>query len=90
TPAAITAKRSAATLEDAFIAYLQDAIGEQSNTPSGEPPPVHAGKIADKPEHRERFFDLRRMFAYTRREALELQRDPIRATLAILGSVILM
>jgi ribosome-dependent ATPase len=30
------------------------------------------------------------MFAYTRREALELQRDPIRATLAIVGSVILM
>lgn len=30
------------------------------------------------------------MLAYTRREALELKRDPIRATLAILGSVILM
>lgn len=30
------------------------------------------------------------MFAYTRREALELKRDPIRATLATLGSVILM
>ena len=32
----------------------------------------------------------RRMFAYTRREALELRRDPIRATLATIGSVILM
>jgi ribosome-dependent ATPase len=30
------------------------------------------------------------MFAYARREALELRRDPIRATLAMLGSVILM
>jgi ribosome-dependent ATPase len=30
------------------------------------------------------------MFSYTRREALELQRDPIRGTLAVLGSVILM
>ncbi|CDM62854.1 hypothetical protein LPU83_pLPU83d_1484 (plasmid) [Rhizobium favelukesii] len=30
------------------------------------------------------------MFAYTRQEALELQRDPICATLAIVGSVILM
>jgi len=37
-----------------------------------------------------RFFDPRRMFAYTHRETLELRRDPIRATLAILGSVILM
>lgn len=35
-------------------------------------------------------FDVRRMFSYTRREALELQRDPIRGTLAVLGSVILM
>src|SRR5262249_5757930 len=31
-----------------------------------------------------------RMFAYSLREGLELQRDPIRATLAIVGSVILM
>lgn len=30
------------------------------------------------------------MFAYTQREALELRRDPIRATLATLGSVILL
>jgi len=37
-----------------------------------------------------RFFDFRRMFAYTRREALELLRDPIRATLATVGSLILM
>jgi ribosome-dependent ATPase len=37
-----------------------------------------------------RFFDVRRVLAYTRREALELRRDPIRATLAVLGSVILM
>ncbi|GAB4067887.1 ribosome-associated ATPase/putative transporter RbbA [Ancylobacter sonchi] len=37
-----------------------------------------------------RRFDARRMFAYTKREALELRRDPIRATLALLGTVILM
>jgi ribosome-dependent ATPase len=30
------------------------------------------------------------MFSYTRREALELQRDPIRLTMALLGTVILM
>ena len=35
-------------------------------------------------------FNLRRLFSYTRREALELRRDPIRLTLAVLGSVILM
>src|SRR3546814_10872366 len=30
------------------------------------------------------------MLSYSRREALELRRDPIRATLALLGSVLLM
>src|SRR5690606_34504976 len=37
-----------------------------------------------------RIFNLRRMLSYSRREALELRRDPIRATLALVGSVILM
>ena len=36
------------------------------------------------------FFSFRRMLSYTRREALELRRDPIRLTLAVLGSLILM
>jgi ribosome-dependent ATPase len=34
--------------------------------------------------------DLRRVLSYARREALELRRDPIRATLALVGSVLLM
>lgn len=37
-----------------------------------------------------RAFMLRRLLSYTWREALELRRDPIRATLALAGSVILM
>ncbi len=40
--------------------------------------------------HGKTTFSLRRMYAYTWREALELRRDPIRATLALLGSVLLM
>lgn len=44
-------------------------------------------------KHKSRFkrrFDLMRMMSYAHRETLELRRDPIRATLALLGSVILM
>ena len=37
-----------------------------------------------------RFFDTRRMLSYARRESLELRRDPVRLTLALLGSVILL
>ncbi|GAA0611715.1 ribosome-associated ATPase/putative transporter RbbA [Paenochrobactrum glaciei] len=94
TPAAITASRNAETLEEAFIGYLEDAIGETAPVPQ----PVH---VADEKMNSEPVRelpapstswmpDLRRLLAYTRRETLELRRDPIRATLAMLGSVILM
>jgi ribosome-dependent ATPase len=91
TPDAITKSRNAATLEEAFVAYLEDASGVKKaepvapSAPAAEVPTTqHAAPV------RKRFFDFRRMFSYTRREALELQRDPIRGTLAVLGSVILM
>ncbi len=93
TPKAITKSRNAATLEEAFVAYLQDAIGE---TEQSAPLPVaisdQMGEAGEAhPKKAPGWWpDLRRMLAYTRREALELKRDPIRATLAILGSVILM
>ncbi|SCM71096.1 fused ribosome-associated ATPase: ATP-binding protein; ATP-binding protein; putative membrane protein [uncultured Pleomorphomonas sp.] len=93
TPAAIVARRSAGSLEAAFIAYLEDAIGENAATaaPAAAPPqPVKEASKAGRPSAPRRLFDLRRMFAYTRRESLELRRDPIRATLAVLGSVLLM
>ncbi|QIG50475.1 ribosome-associated ATPase/putative transporter RbbA [Nordella sp. HKS 07] len=93
TPAAITEKRSAATLEDAFVAYLEDAIGQAGTAPAAgaaaaaiEPAATPTHTTA--PAKTGGFF--RRMFAYSQREALELRRDPIRATLAIVGSVILM
>jgi ribosome-dependent ATPase len=96
-PASLIAARGVTTLEDAFIGYLEDAErGEEPRSPT-PPPAVLAQAQAGtaKParqhvrEHR-RILDPRRMFSYTRREALELRRDPIRATLALLGSVILM
>jgi ribosome-dependent ATPase len=85
TPAAIVEQRGVADLEAAFIACLEDAIGDDGKAP---PPPL-AEAVATGPT-RSRAFDPRRMLAYTTREALELRRDPIRATLAILGSLILM
>ncbi len=91
TPDAITKSRNAATLEEAFVAYLEDASGVKKAEPADAP--VAAAAVPVTPHAtpaRKRFFDVRRMFSYTRREALELQRDPIRGTLAVLGSVILM
>ncbi|MBB3810373.1 ribosome-associated ATPase/putative transporter RbbA [Pseudochelatococcus contaminans] len=93
TPQAIIEKRSAQTLEEAFISYLEEASGEQVSPAQPraqcEAADGAANSTLPAPSVRD-YFDWRRMFAYTQREALELRRDPIRATLAILGSVFLM
>lgn len=94
TPDGIAKSRNAATLEEAFIAYLEEASGiAPSEKTERKADPTPAKPILSHDTHapkKRRFFDFRRMFSYTRRETLELQRDPIRATLAVLGSVILM
>ena len=95
TPQRLAEQRGGGSLEEAFVAYLQDAIGTTDvEPPSGVPAAAveaaQAGQPGPAHSRLMRFFDVRRVLAYTRREALELRRDPIRATLAVLGSVILM
>jgi ribosome-dependent ATPase len=93
TPAALIESRGAKTLEEAFIAFLKDAIAAPAEKPASSPAPADTATKAENliaARAAGRFLNLRRMLAYTRREALELRRDPIRATLAILGSVVLM
>ena len=102
TPSALVKKRGVATLEDAFIGYLEDAVSEGQPTPPiagpEEAPPVAPAQNAEVLEHgaiagrhgERRFFSPRRMLSYTMLEALELRRDPIRAALALIGSILLM
>jgi ribosome-dependent ATPase len=91
TPAAIVAQRGSATLEDAFIGYLEEAIGEAGAPPQPPPAAPQPDAVPVAAAHAQRrLFDPRRMLSYTRREALELRRDPIRATLALVGSLLLM
>ena len=91
TPAALCAARGAATLEAAFIGYLEEAAGG-----GAAPVAVDAGKGAKTTVDRSRAdsgpraFSLRRLFGYAYREALELRRDRIRLAFALLGSVIMM
>ncbi|TDX76810.1 ribosome-dependent ATPase [Neorhizobium sp. R1-B] len=89
TPAAIQENRQAATLEEAFIGYLEDATMETPDVVATESEEGSDTPVPAAPPHR-RLFDLRRILSFSRREALELRRDPIRATLALIGSVILM
>ena len=91
TPAAIVAARGTATLEQAFIACLEEAIADTPE-PASQPAdaPAVAADTTAAPRKRSAAFNPTRMLAYSRRETLELRRDPIRATLAILGSVLLL
>ncbi|HUM14969.1 MAG TPA: ribosome-associated ATPase/putative transporter RbbA [Candidatus Nitrosotalea sp.] len=92
TPATLVRARHAATLEDAFVAYLEEAgreavAGETSSPAMGAVVPEAPGSGGPG---RPRAFSLSRLFAYAFRESLELRRDPVRLTFALLGSVLLM
>ena len=93
-PARLVEKRGARTLEDAFIGYLIEAggdapAGDEEDGDTTVPTPAEASGHAAVHDKR-RPFSLQRMVAYLWREALELQRDPIRAALALGGSILLM
>ncbi|WP_448045742.1 ribosome-associated ATPase/putative transporter RbbA [Bradyrhizobium liaoningense] len=93
TPAAIVAARGTATLEQAFIAWLEEAIADTTEPvrqPAVASPPPPASPSPTTVRRHSAAFNPTRMLAYSRRETLELRRDPIRATLAILGSVLLL
>jgi ribosome-dependent ATPase len=83
TPAALMHTRGVATLEDAFIGYLEESDGG----PVREVSPMTVRSAS--PPHARRFSPAR-LLAYARREGLELRRDPIRLTFALLGSALLM
>jgi len=83
----IVRSKDAASLDDAFVAYLQDAIDTEPPSPT-EPRPEPAPALA--PARVRTAFSLRRLFSFSRLEALQLRRDPIRAALALMGSLILM
>jgi ribosome-dependent ATPase len=92
-PAELVRKRGVATLEDAFIAYLVDAgaaSSQASPAEAHESVPALAGAAPARHHTPNRHFSILRVLSYSLRETLELQRDPVRAALALLGSVILM
>jgi ribosome-dependent ATPase len=89
-PQELVRKRGSASLEDAFISYLAEAAGIKV-TEKVPPPAQEAAKLPSaEAQHSTRRFDPGRLWAYARRETMELLRDPIRLTFALLGPLILM
>ncbi|MDE2595122.1 MAG: ATP-binding cassette domain-containing protein, partial [Burkholderiales bacterium] len=91
-PQALRDSKQATSLEAAFIAYLEEAddtveAARQANQVNTTPQ-----KTAPTSKHSDGSpIDwLARMWAFARREAMELKRDPIRLTFALLGPIILL
>ncbi len=88
TPQQLMARRGLDSLEETFIAYLRDAsAGAGTPAEAGPAPAAPVRTAATEPPAR---FSLRRLFSYSLRETMELRRDPFRATLALLGTLMLM
>lgn len=92
TPAKLIEARHATSLEDAFISYLEEAASSRPQPPRPETIPETRlkGENSSEPPNVSKIFSVRRMLAYTIREALELLRDPIRLSFALLGTAFLM
>ena len=105
TPAELQASQQAVTLEAAFIRYLEladdtvQAAQAAASVRNAEPAPVEAPKApgtegaTPQPAATQRLHLTgwwARTWAFARREAMELQRDRIRLTFAILGPIILL
>jgi ribosome-dependent ATPase len=88
-PLELVEERGSDSLEDCFVGYLAEAAGiERSKQVKGSP----AGASADESEvlAPPKRLDLARLWAYARRETVELLRDPIRMAFAVFGPIILM
>ena len=88
-PGNLVRARGAATLEDAFVGYLEEATGSRGSAAVDLcrlARPLRRGSLAPAP----RAFSVQRLFAYTIRETVELMRDPIRLSFALFGTAFLM
>ena len=85
TPLALRRAKGTDTLEAAFIAYLEEAHGDE---PGADAAPT--AQDANGPPARPVAFSLGRLLGYAHRETLELRREPIRLLFALIGSALLM
>jgi ribosome-dependent ATPase len=87
TPTELAQRRGGGSLEQAFLAILAEAGGPEQGRAQAAAP--LAATVAAGPL-RSSGFSLRRLAGTTARETLELRRDPLRALLALAGSLLLM
>ena len=84
--------RGAATLEEAFIGYMEDAIGEGAAGGPGKEAPAAAAPVKASAHAARAGLSLRlgRLLAYSANETMQILRDPVRLAFAFIGSALLM
>jgi ribosome-dependent ATPase len=83
--------RGAANLEEAFIGYMEDAIAEKPGGRGKAAPAAPSEPAAPPSDKASRLpLSVRRMWAYSRNEASQILRDPVRLAFAFVGSALLM
>ncbi|HOW58371.1 MAG TPA: ribosome-associated ATPase/putative transporter RbbA [Candidatus Omnitrophota bacterium] len=96
-PQKLIEERGATCLEDAFIAYMEDAIAESpsggkgKDKAKGDASSVQQSGLSQTSSTPSSFqLKLMRMFAYVRNETMQILRDPVRLVFSFLGSALLM
>ena len=84
TPENLAMQDGSKSLNETFIRYITEAIDEPGSAPE------KLTGIGSEAPRRRRNAGLTRLVAVSRREALEVMRDPIRLAFAFLGSMFLM
>jgi ribosome-dependent ATPase len=87
-PQELVKERGSASLEDCFVGYLAEAAGIDMSKKAE--PPAPETQVGDAAPAKPKGFSPGRLWAYARRETVELLRDPIRLAFALLGPIILM
>ncbi len=88
-PLELVEERGGGSLEETFVGYLAEAAGIDRSKKVEAPSPA-AETIETEPLAPPKHFDIARLWAYARRETVELLRDPIRMAFAVFGPIILM
>ena len=83
--------RGATSLEEAFIGYMEDAIGEgAAGGPGKQAPPAAPVEASAHAAPSGLTARLGRLLAYSANETMQILRDPVRLAFAFIGSALLM
>ncbi len=90
TPQELVRSRHANGLEQAFISYLEEAIGAETRTGEAGEKESALPRSTQSEQITNNWFSVTRLWAYARRETAEILRDRVRLAFALLAPALLL